>query len=106
ISLLQRLDDVGNGAILIDGRDIRSVSQDSLRRQIAVVPQEPALFNRTVLENIGYGLPDASEEQIVAALHEVNCDEVIHSLLRGYGTKMAEYGVMFAAGHQACILLS
>ena len=67
LSLLQRLDDVHSGVILIDDRDIRSVSQDSLRRQIAVVPQEPALFNRSILENIGYGQPHATEQQIIEA---------------------------------------
>jgi ATP-binding cassette subfamily B protein len=100
ISLLQRLDDVGNGAILIDGRDIRSVSQDSLRRQIAVVPQEPALFNRTVLENIGYGLPHSSEEQIVAAARQAYCDEFIRALPQGYRTQVGERGVMLSGGQR------
>jgi ATP-binding cassette subfamily B protein len=100
ISLLQRLDDVSNGAILIDGRDIRSVSQDSLRRQIAVVPQEPALFNRSILENIGYGLPDASEEQIVAAARLAYCDEFIRALPQGYRTQVGERGVMLSGGQR------
>jgi ATP-binding cassette subfamily B protein len=100
ISLLQRLDDVTSGAILIDGRDIRSVSQDSLRRQIAVVPQEPALFNRSILENIGYGSPHATEEQIVGAARQAYCDEFIRALPQGYRTPVGERGVMLSGGQR------
>lgn len=100
ISLLQRLDDVSSGAILIDGRDIRSVSQDSLRRQIAVVPQEPALFNRSILENIGYGSPHATEEQIIGAARQAYCDAFIRALPEGYRTQVGERGVMLSGGQR------
>jgi ATP-binding cassette subfamily B protein len=100
ISLLQRLDDVSSGAILIDGRDIRAVSQDSLRRQIAVVPQEPALFNRSILENIGYGSPHATEEQIIGAARQAYCDEFIRALPEGYRTQVGERGVMLSGGQR------
>jgi ATP-binding cassette subfamily B protein len=100
ISLLQRLDDVSSGAILIDGQDIRSVSQDSLRRQIAVVPQEPALFNRSILENIVYGQPHASEQQIIEAARQAYCDDFIQALPQGYLTLVGERGVMLSGGQK------
>lgn len=100
IKLLQRLDDVRSGVILIDDRDIRSVSQDSLRRQIAVVPQEPALFNRTIYENIAYGQPDATEEQIIEASRQAYCDAFIRALPKGYDTVVGERGVMLSGGQR------
>jgi ATP-binding cassette subfamily B protein len=100
ISLLQRLDDVSSGAILIDGQDIRSVSQDSLRRQIAVVPQEPALFNRSILENIAYGQPHAREQQIIEAARQAYCDDFIQALPQGYLTLVGERGVMLSGGQK------
>jgi ATP-binding cassette subfamily B protein len=100
IGLLQRLDDVNSGAILIDGRDIRTVSQDSLRRQVAVVPQEPALFNRTILENIGYGEFQASEQQIIDAACQAYCDDFIQGLPLGYATLVGERGVMLSGGQR------
>ncbi|MDQ0668364.1 ABC transporter ATP-binding protein [Pseudomonas sp. W2I6] len=100
LSLLQRLDDVQGGAILIDERDIRSVSQDSLRRQIAVVPQEPALFNRSILENIGYGQPHATEQQIMEAARQAFCDEFIQALPTGYQTLVGERGVTLSGGQR------
>ncbi len=100
VNLMQRLDDVRSGVILIDDRDIRSVSQDSLRKQIAVVPQEPALFNRSIYENIAYGQPGATEEQIVAAARQAYCDEFIRALPRGYDTVVGERGVMLSGGQR------
>ena len=100
LSLLQRLDDVHSGVILIDDRDIRSVSQDSLRRQIAVVPQEPALFNRSILENIGYGQPHATEQQIIEAARRAYCDEFVQALPSGYHTLVGERGVTLSGGQR------
>lgn len=100
IKLLQRLDDVRTGVILIDDRDIRSVSQDSLRRQIAVVPQEPALFNRTIYENIAYGQPDATEEQILDAARHAFCDDFIRKLPNGYSTVVGERGGKLSGGQR------
>lgn len=84
ISLIQRLDDVQGGRILIDGQDIRGVSQDSLREKIAVVPQETALFNRSILENIRYGRPDATDEQVYEAARHAFCDGFIRELPNGF----------------------
>lgn len=100
IKLLQRLDDVRTGVILIDDRDIRSVSQDSLRRQIAVVPQEPALFNRTIYENIAYGQPDATEAEIIDAARHAYCDAFIRALPKGYDTVVGERGGKLSGGQR------
>nr|WP_314582076.1 ABC transporter ATP-binding protein [uncultured Pseudomonas sp.] len=100
LGLIQRLDDVRSGVILIDNRDIRSVSQDSLRRQISVVPQEPALFNRSILENIGYGQPHATEAQIIDAARHAYCDDFIRALPQGYSTLVGERGVMLSGGQR------
>ncbi|WP_312964936.1 ABC transporter ATP-binding protein [Stutzerimonas kunmingensis] len=100
INLIQRLDDVQSGRILIDGQDIRSVSQDSLREKIAVVPQETALFNRSIRENIRYGRPDASDEEVVAAARSAFCDGFIRELPQGYDTLVGERGVMLSGGQR------
>lgn len=100
IGLIQRLDDVSGGVILIDQLDIRSVSQDSLHRQISVVPQEAALFNRSVYENIRYGRPDAGHEEVLAAARHAYCDEFIRQLPQGYETLVGERGVMLSGGQR------
>nr|WP_234464655.1 ABC transporter ATP-binding protein [Stutzerimonas stutzeri] len=100
INLLQRLDDVQGGRILVDGQDIRSVSQDSLREKIAVVPQETALFNRSIRENIRYGRPDASDEEVIEAARSAFCDGFIRELPEGYETLVGERGVMLSGGQR------
>ena len=100
LSLLQRLDDVSSGVILIDDRDIRAVSQDSLRKQIAVVPQEPTLFNRSIYENIAYGLPDARYEDVIQASRQAYCHEFIRALPESYDTLVGERGVKLSGGQR------
>ncbi|MGE4406908.1 ABC transporter ATP-binding protein [Pseudomonas sp.] len=100
IALIQRLDDVQGGRILIDGQDIRQVSQDSLREKIAVVPQETALFNRSILENIRYGRPEARDEAVFAAARQAFCDGFIRALPDGYRTLVGERGVMLSGGQR------
>lgn len=100
IHLLQRLDDVRSGIVLIDDRDIRTVSQDSLRQQIAVVPQEAALFNRSIYENIAYSQPNATREQVIEASRQAYCDEFINALPDGYDTLVGERGVMLSGGQR------
>ncbi|MBC8648701.1 ABC transporter ATP-binding protein [Pseudomonas sp. MTM4] len=100
INLIQRLDDVQSGRILIDGQDIRSVSQDSLREKIAVVPQETALFNRSIRENIRYGRPGATDEEVIAAARNAFCDAFIRELPQGYDTLVGERGVMLSGGQR------
>ena len=88
------------GQILIDGQDIRHVSQDSLREKIAVVPQETALFNRSILENIRYGRPEASDEEVFEAARHAFCDGFIRALPEGYQTLVGERGVMLSGGQR------
>ena len=100
IGLLQRLDDVQLGQIRIDGEDIRSVSQDSLRQRIAVVPQETALFNRSIRENIRYGRPEASDAEVEEAARHAYCDDFIRQLPQGYDTPVGERGVLLSGGQR------
>src|SRR4029077_9160573 len=76
-SLLQRFYDVHGGRILIGGQDITGVTQESLRAAIAVVPQDISLFHRSIMDNIRYGRPDASDAQVAEAIGAANCSEFI-----------------------------
>jgi ATP-binding cassette subfamily B protein len=100
ISLLQRLVDVDAGRVLIDDQDIRAMRQDSLRAAIAVVPQEISLFHRSVLENIRYARPEASDEDVLAAARAARCDEFIRALPQGYHTTVGERGTKLSGGQR------
>jgi ATP-binding cassette subfamily B protein len=100
ISLLQRLVDIDAGRVLIDGQDIRAMTQDSLRAAIAVVPQEISLFHRSVLENIRYARPEASDGEVLAAARAARCDEFIQALPQGYGTIVGERGTKLSGGQR------
>lgn len=91
--LLLRLSDIQEGRILIDGQNIAETTQQSLRRQIAYVPQEALLFHRTIAENIAYGRPDATMEQIREAARQANALEFIERLPQGFDTVTGERGV-------------
>lgn len=93
VKLVQRLYDVDGGCVIIDGQDVRDVRQDSLRRHIALVPQDPALFHRTIAENIAYGLPGAGLGDVVAAAKAARADAFIRRLPQGYDTLVGERGV-------------
>ncbi len=99
-NLLLRLYDLKSGRILIDGTDISTVTQASLRSQIAVVFQEPALFSGTVRENIAYGLPKATLDQIKSAARSANADGFIAKLPDGYDTQIGERGVKLSGGQK------
>ena len=105
-TLLLRLADIQEGHILIDGQDISHVTQVSLRRQIAFVPQEPLLFHRTVRENIAYGKPDASEEEIRNAAERANALEFIEKLPQGFDTLTGERGVKLSGGQRQRIAIA
>lgn len=75
---------------MIDGQDISQVTQDSLRSCISLVPQDPILFHRTLRENIAYGKPDASQEEVIAAAKMARCHEFITSFQEGYDTLVGE----------------
>ena len=100
VHLIQRLDDVKEGGILIDGHDIRQVSVDSLRKKIAVVPQETALFARSIRENIRYGRPEASDEEVEEAARLAYCDAFIRELPAGYDTQVGERGLRLSGGQR------
>ena len=100
VALIQRLDDVQHGRILIDGQPITEVSQDSLRERIAVVPQDIALFHRSVIDNIRYGRPEASDEEVIAAARLAYCDDFIQELPEGYNTLVGERGVRLSGGQR------
>jgi ATP-binding cassette subfamily B protein len=100
LALLQRLDDVQGGRILVDGQAIDSVSQDSLRAAIAVVPQDISLFHRSVLDNIRYGRPEASDEEVMAAARAAYCDEFVRALPKGYATIVGERGMKLSGGQR------
>ncbi len=96
--LLLRLSDIQEGRILIDGQNIAETTQQSLRRQIAYVPQEALLFHRTIAENIAYGRPDATMEQIREAARQANALEFIERLPQGFDTVTGERGVKLSGG--------
>jgi ATP-binding cassette subfamily B protein len=100
IGLVQRLYDVDDGRVLIDGQDIREMSQDSLRAAIAVVPQDVSLFHRSVLENIRYGRPEADDDAVVAAARAARCDDFIRALPQGYATTVGERGTKLSGGQR------
>ena len=106
VKLVQRLYDVTDGRIAIDGRDIASATQASLRAQIAIVQQEPVLFHRSLAENIAYGRPGASMAQIEQAAKLANAHEFIMRLPKGYGTLVGERGVKLSGGERQRVALA
>src|SRR5579885_1718971 len=101
--LLTRFYDIQGGAILIDGHDVRDVTQHSLRRQIGVVPQDPFLFTGTVKENIRYGRLEATDEEVVEAARAVGAHELIMRLPDGYDTVIHERGRNLSVGQRQLV---
>ena len=93
VKLLFRFYDIQWGNILVDGQDIAQVTQDSLRGNVSMVPQDTVLFHRSIRENIAYGDPDASQEEIIAAAKMARCHEFITKLSQGYDTLVGERGI-------------
>ncbi|UXU76166.1 MULTISPECIES: ABC transporter ATP-binding protein [unclassified Paracoccus (in: a-proteobacteria)] len=111
VSLLLRLYDVEAGAVRVDGHDVRAVTQESLRRNIAMVTQETAMFNRSARDNILYGRPDATEDQIIAAARAAEAHDFIlglqdHMGRRGYDAHLGERGVKLSGGQRQRIALA
>jgi ATP-binding cassette subfamily B protein len=98
--LLFRFYDVGDGALRIDGQDVRAVSQNSLHAVIGVVPQDTVLFNDTIGYNIAYGRPDATEEEIVASARAAKIHDFVASLPQGYETQVGERGLKLSGGEK------
>jgi ATP-binding cassette subfamily B protein len=99
-ALLQRFYDVQGGRILLAGQDITRVTQESLRSAIAVVPQDISLFHRSIIENIRYGRPDASDADVRAAIVAANCDDFIEKLPEGAATIVGDRGVKLSPGQR------
>ena len=106
VKLVQRLYDVDSGAILIDGQDVRDVTQASLRRSLALVPQDPALFHRSLRENIAYARPDASLEEIIACATRARAHDFIDKLPFAYDTEVGERGVKLSGGERQRVALA
>jgi ATP-binding cassette subfamily B protein len=104
--LLLRFADVAAGKILVDGQDISNVTQESLRKAIAYVPQETALFHRTLIENIAYARPDASMDEVRRAARLANADEFIKDLPEGYDTLVGERGVKLSGGQRQRVAIA
>jgi ATP-binding cassette subfamily B protein len=99
-ALLQRFYDVQDGRILVGGQDIRRVTQESLRTAIAVVPQDISLFHRSIMENIRYGRPHASDAEVYEALLAANCGDFIESLPEGVATMVGDRGIKLSPGQR------
>jgi ATP-binding cassette subfamily B protein len=106
IKLLFRFYDIQNGKIVIDGQDISAVTQDSLRKNLSLVPQDPILFHRSLMENIRYGKPEASEAEVIEASRIAHCHEFISRFPQGYETLVGERGVKLSGGERQRVAIA
>jgi ATP-binding cassette subfamily B protein len=106
IKLLLRMHDLTDGAILIDDQPVNQVTQESLWAAMSLVPQDPVLFHRSVKENIRYGKPEASDEEIIEAAKRAHCHEFIERLEKGYETEVGERGVKLSGGERQRIAIA
>ena len=98
VNLILRLFEPQNGTIMIDGQDILSVTQDSLREHISMIPQDPMLFHRSLMENIRYGRLEASDDEVVEAAQKAHAHEFILQTEKGYASLVGERGVKLSGG--------
>ncbi len=106
VRLILRLYNLTSGQILIDSQDISLVTQESLRQSISLVPQDPILFHRTLMENIRYGRPEAADEEVIAASKLAHCDEFIEALPLKYETFVGERGVKLSGGERQRVAIA
>ncbi|MDG7052549.1 MAG: ATP-binding cassette domain-containing protein [Wolbachia endosymbiont of Alcedoecus sp.] len=106
VNLVLRLYDVKSGKISIDGQDIRNVTQDSLHRNIGMIPQDPSLFHRTLMENIRYGKADASDDEVIETAKRAHAHEFISKLPQGYESLVGERGVKLSGGQRQRIAIA
>ena len=105
-NLIPRFYNVTDGRILLDGNDIMDIKLHSLRRAIGMVSQNVFLFDGTIRDNIAYGTPDATEEEIIAAAKKANVHEFVESLDKGYDTEVGERGVKLSGGQRQRISIA
>src|SRR5262245_31503093 len=106
INLLPRFYDASTGAVLIDGHDVRDVTIDSLRSQIGIVLQETNLFSGSIRDNIAFGRPDATDEEVIAAACAASADDFIMSFPQGYDTPVGERGTTLSGGQKQRIAIA
>lgn len=106
VKLLLRLFDLNSGKIVIDGQDISKVTQNSLREQVTLVPQDPILFHRTLMENIRYGRRDATDKEVMAAAKLAHCHEFIERFPKKYETFVGERGVKLSGGQRQRVAIA
>jgi ATP-binding cassette subfamily B protein len=104
--MLLRFVDIKEGEILIDGQNIKNITQDDLRSVISYVPQEPILFHRSIGENIGYSKEDATHEEIVESSKKAYADEFISKLQNGYDTLVGERGIKLSGGERQRVAIA
>lgn len=106
VRLLLRFYDVTSGKVLIDGQDIHHVTLETLRNKVSLVPQDPLLFHRTIMENIRYGKPEATEAEVVEAARLAHCDEFINTLPKKYETYVGERGIKLSGGERQRVAIA
>lgn len=106
IKLLLRMYDITKGKILIDNQDISQVTQESLWKNISLVPQDPILFHRTLMENIRYGKQDASDDEVFVAAKAAHCHEFISKAVDGYNTYVGERGIKLSGGERQRVAIA
>lgn len=106
VNLILRFFDIESGKITIDGQDIAKVTQDSLRKQISLIPQDTSLFHRSLMDNIRYGRLDATDEEVIEASKRAHCHEFISVLPEGYNALVGERGVKLSGGQRQRIAIA
>jgi ATP-binding cassette subfamily B protein len=106
VRLILHLYNLTSGQILIDGQNIATVTQESLRQNISLVPQDPVLFHRTLMENIRYGRPEATNEEVIQASKLAHCDDFIEALPLKYETFVGERGVKLSGGERQRVAIA
>ncbi len=106
VNLILRFYPIEKGRILIDGQDIAHITLDSLRKQVALIPQDPLLFHRSLEENIQYGNIQASKEEIIQAAKLAHCDEFIKKCPKGYASLVGERGTKLSGGERQRIAIA
>ena len=106
VNLILRLYDINSGKILIDGQNIKDCTQKSLRSQIALIPQDPSLFQRSIMENIRYGKIDATDNEVIKAAQQAHADQFINLSPEGYDSLVGERGIKLSGGQRQRIAIA